>query len=139
MSPGCSENISDGRYLCSIGSGLSVGVDVGDSTIIFELFGSTSSFAGTFNIVISNIDEIINSVTGGPLSLSSGSFALGSFGPHSITFTGTTTNGFNAIGGRSVTFNVAATPSVPEPATFTLLAFGLAGVGRRYWRQRQAS
>jgi hypothetical protein len=121
---------------CAGGTGVTVGVDVGASTIVFAFFGSTNGFAGTFNIVISNINELITSVTGGPLALGPGSFALGSFGPNSITFTGTTGSGFSALGGQAVTFNVVGTP-VPEPGTLTLLGLGIAGL-RVAYRKRSA-
>src|SRR6476646_8952342 len=48
-------------------SGLSVGVDIGDSTITFSFLRSTLDATGNFSITVSSIDEIINSVTGGPL------------------------------------------------------------------------
>jgi hypothetical protein len=121
-------------------SGLSVGVDISDSTITFSFLGSTLDATGNFSITINSIDEIINSVTGGPLNLTDGTFDLSSFDAHSITFTGTAGFfGYNALGEilQSVTFNIGA-GAVPEPATLTLIGVGLLGLGLAKRRRTSA-
>jgi hypothetical protein len=121
-------------------SGLSVGVDISDSTITFSFLGSTLDATGNFSITINSIDEIINSVTGGPLNLTDGTFDLSSFDAHSITFTGTAGFfGYNALGEilQSVTFNIGA-GAVPEPATLTLIGVGLLGLGLTKRRRTSA-
>jgi len=121
-------------------SGLSVGVDISDSTITFSFLGSTLDATGNFSITINSIDEIINSVTGGPLNLTDGTFDLSSFDAHSITFTGTAgIFGYNALGEilQSVTFNIGA-GAVPEPATLTLIGVGLLGLGLTKRRRTSA-
>jgi hypothetical protein len=126
-------------------SGLSVGVDIGDSTITFSFVGSTSDATGNFSITISSIDEIISSVTGGPLNLTVGAFDLASFDAHSITFTGTPGSfgpfvGYSALGEivQSVTFKIGAIGAVPEPATLTLIGVGLLGLGLTKRRRTSA-
>jgi hypothetical protein len=120
---------------CASGNGLSAAVDVGASTIQFQFFGFTAGAGpGSFSFLISNIDETILGVTGGPLlGFGTGStFGLTSFTAHSVLFTGSTASDYDAIGGRSVTFNVtAADPAapVPEPSSLALLGIGIAAPG----------
>ena len=103
-----------------------------DTTIGFSFFGSTAGAVGSFSVTISNIDALITNVTGGPIDIG-GPLAVNSFGPHSITFTGTTAGDFNGIGGVFGTFEVAATPvnPVPEPGTLSLLGLGAAALYRK--------
>ena len=86
---------------CGAGSGLSVAVDITDTTIDFAFFGSTSGSTGSFALTL-NFAPIIQNV-----ELASGSFdsfGLTSSTSSSMVFTGT--GEFNAIGGNFVTFNV---------------------------------
>jgi hypothetical protein len=117
---------------CGANSGVSVSVDITDTGVNFGFAGSTNSFSGTFSVLLSNFSRTIGGVT-----LASGafdSFALTSFGANQMLFTGSTTNGFNAIGGVGVSFNV----TVPEPGTLLLLGIGIAGLAAGARRKRVA-
>ena len=121
---------------CGGGMGVSVGVDITDTTVNFSFFGSTNSFAGSFSVLLDNFSATIQNV-----AFASGafdSFALTSFGPNQMLFTGSTTNGFNAIGGAGVNFNVVSGAAVPEPGTLLLLGIGIAGLAAQARRKRVA-
>src|SRR4030095_12642225 len=119
---------------CAGGSGVSVGVDITDTTVNFSFFGSTNSFSCSFSVLLDNFSATIQNVTLGSGAFDS--FALTSFGPHQMLFTGSTTNGFNAIGGAGVIFNVVTTSGVPEPGTLLLLGIGIAGLAAQARRKR---
>ena len=120
---------------CAGGMGVSVGVDITDTTVNFSFFGSTNSFSGSFSVLLDNFSATIQNVALGSGAFDS--FALTSFGPHQMLFTGSTTNGFNAIGGAGVNFNVVSS-GVPEPGTLLLLGIGIAGLAAQARRKRVA-
>ena len=70
--------------------------------------------------------------------------AWGRFYPGGMEyFTGASFANFQASPTDDVLFNLSGTevtigPTVPEPASLTLLGLGLAGMGARRWRQRKA-
>jgi hypothetical protein len=134
---------------CAVGSGMSGSFAFADvtptlSTITFTFFGSTAGATGTFAIDLGDFattdGSTIASVIYSSGNLGGGDFTSVMWDGTNALFTGTTAADFNAIGGRSVVFNVAMEPAaVPEPATLTLLGLGLAGIGARRWRQRKAT
>ena len=108
--------------------------------ITFRFFGSTFSAPGSFAIDLGSFattdgDKITNIVYDSG-NLATGSFSAVSFNGANAVFTGSTASSYNAIGGRSVLFDVTMA-AVPEPATCLAVAFaGLAVTG--YVRRRRA-
>ena len=90
-----------------VGSGLSGSVAITANQVSFTFYGSTESATGTFVLVLSGFSTTINSVTFNSGALQSGTFALTSFNSNSMTFTGTTSNGFAGLNGVTITFNVS--------------------------------
>ena len=129
---------------CGQGSGVSgtfafstVGPNL--DRITFTFFGSTFSVAGTFAIQLGNFStvdgEVITGVSYNAGNLSAGDFTNVTFDGVNAIFTGSTASGFNALGGRTVTFNVA-TREAPEPGALALVGLGLAAGIRRLRRRR---
>jgi hypothetical protein len=101
-------------------------------TITFTFFGSTAGAGpGTFDIDLGHFvttnGEHINGVTYASGNLFEGSFTSVTFNGTDAVFTGSTSTDYNAIGGTSVTFDVAT--AVPEPASLALLGSALLGFG----------
>ena len=134
---------------CGSGSGVSGSFAFADvtpvlSTMTFTFFGSTTgAAAGTFVLDLGNFvttdGSTIANVSYSSGNLFSGDFTSVSWDGTNALFTGTATNGFNAIGGRSVVFNVEMVPAeVPEPATLTLAGMALAGFAIAARRRRRS-
>jgi len=98
-------------------SGLFGSVTMSATQVIFNFFGSTNPSTGTFVVNLTNfLPANITNVTYNSGALSGGTFGLASFSASSMVFTGTSTdNGFNAVGGSQIAFDVATA----APATIT--------------------
>lgn len=112
-------------------SGFTPIVDISDSAIAFQFFGSTTSATGSFTFVISGIDAPVLGVSLTSGSLSAGSFVVSSFDASSITFTGTPGPSFD---GSNMVFAVDQGAAAPEPASVVLVSFGVAVLG---WQARR--
>ena len=128
--------------LCASGSGVSGSFAFSNAgpnldRITFTFFGSTIPVSGTFAIQLGNFStvdgEVITGVTYNAGNFADGNFTSVTFDGVNAVFTGSTASGFDAIGGTTVTFNVA-TREAPEPAT--LLLFGLGTLGAAAYRRR---
>jgi hypothetical protein len=108
-------------------SGMSGLVNISDQNIAFTFFGSTLPHTGLFVLQLSGFTDQIIGVTRTGGSLNDGLFGLASFNANSISFAGLTMNSFDAIGGQTITFNVAQSDvtAVPEPSLSLWVLLGL--------------
>lgn len=123
---------------CSI-SGLSGSVNISDTAFTFTFFGSAFA-TGSFNLTFSAIDQTVTNVVRTSGNLSNGDFNVSSFTGSSITFLGTSNFLYDAVGGRTVVFDVTQTAAsaVPEPATYGLIGSALLGLlSLRRFRKKQ--
>lgn len=104
-------------------SGFHGTANLSDNAISFLFSGSNSGSTGGFTFVISGINLPVLSVTPTGGSLNLGTFGVSAFTASSITFAGTAAGGFDAFGGRTLTFAVT---QAPEPTTLCLSGAGLA-------------
>ncbi len=98
-------------------SGMYGSATITANQVSFAFSGSTNGASGTFVIQMTGFTTMINNVTLNSGALLSGTFGVTSVTSNSMTFTGTTSGtGFDAVGGATITFNVAPLAS---PATFS--------------------
>jgi hypothetical protein len=119
-------------------SGLFGSVDISDNAVTFSFFGSTFPTDGSFDVMLSGFNPVIQSVTFISGALLGGSFGLTSFTSSSMTFTGSVGAGgvYDAVGGVDIIFDVA---SVPEPGSLFLGGLGiLVGIIARRRRSARA-
>lgn len=107
-------------------------VDATDSKINFTFVGSTDLANGTFTIDLGNFVTTDGSTITG-ITYNSGNLFVGDFtgvswnGTDAI-FTGATSSLYNAVGGRTVSFDVTLS-STPEPGTIALFGSAIAALG----------
>lgn len=122
---------------CSSGSGVSGSTSVSGTQVAFTFFGSTNSNSGTFTINLINFTTPITGVTyvsGAFNNSPAATFTATGFTSSSLTFTGSTTGGFDALGGDTIIFDVTTAAAVPEPSSVVLFSTILVGImflGRR--------
>lgn len=122
---------------CGSGSGMSgsftfADVSTNSSTITFTFFGSTDGAGpGTFSIDLSNFvttdGEHITGITYGSGNLAGGDFTSVSWNGSEAIFTGSTSTDYNAVGGRSIVFDVST--AVPESKTWAMMLMGFIALG----------
>lgn len=127
--------------LNSIGSGISrtiSGLTAGLAhQLTFEYWGDNTSYVGTFQGFVFEID---GSVT--PITRAATGLATGNFGSITYDFTATSSSTllrFTETGGYGTVFdNIAVSSvSVPEPGTLALFAIGLAAAGASRRRSKR--
>jgi hypothetical protein len=120
------------------GTGTLFVLDIGDIGDTFRIFdnlvslGDTSAAPGTGNPC--SFDIACSIANAGPNGYSSGTFDILGTGSHSITIE-LLTNAPETSGGNAV-FQLNPLATVPEPATFALIGFSLAGLA--YVRRRRS-
>jgi len=125
---------------CSGGSGVTGLTTVSGTQVTFQFFGTTNGNAGTFTINLINFTTPITGVTyvsGAFNNAPDATFVASGFTSTSLSFLGSTTDGFDAFGGNTFVFNVTTAAAVPEPSSVVLLSTLLAGamfIGRRRLR-----
>jgi hypothetical protein len=118
-------------------SGMSMVVDIGSDNIGVLFFGSTTPAGpGGFSFLLDGFSDTILNVT--PLlgSLTDGTFGLAAVGPHSVAFSGSTVDSFNAGSGSVFVFSLSTADRVPEPGTIGLTLTALGALTWTHGRKR---
>lgn len=123
---------------CGNGSGLSGSFQFGyasptQDTISFTFYGSTfGAGPGSFSLNLGNFQTTDGETIQG-LSYASGSLGgatnTGTWTGSNANFTFSTNSDYHAIGGNTITYNVATAAAVPEPNSLLMLLLGTVLLG----------